>query len=153
MPYKVTINTDDYVCQKCSKRNWEPGTMNDFMLALNGWHSTERSLREVYWRLMMFHGLEWVPEEWDAQKEDLSDRYKKWRNKKCNWIKFDDRLCGFKRKHRPSGYGFMQGYFDEKKYIEELKKNGFVIIPFAALYDIRQYYRGQTGCYMRIEKI
>lgn len=153
MPYKVTINTDAYICQKCSKKNWEPGTMNDFMLALNGWHTTERSLREVYWRLMMFRGHDWISEEWDEQKQGMSDRYEKWLDKKCNWVEFEDRLCGFERMHRPTGYGFKQGYFDDRKAIEELKKNGSVTIPFSALYDIRQYYKGQNGCYMKIEKI
>lgn len=153
MPYKVTINTDAYVCHKCSKQNWEPGTMNDFMIAFNGWHTTERSLREVYWRLMMFRGNDWVSDEWDEQKGSMSDRYEMWLNKKCNWVHFTDRLCKKERMHRPCGYGFMQGYFDDKKAIEELKKNGSVIIPFSALYDIRQYYKGQNGCYMKIEKI
>lgn len=153
MPYRVTINTDSYICMKCSEKNWEPGTMNDFMLALNGWKTTERSLREVLWRLKMFRGNDFVLEEWDEQKQGLSDRYKKWQMKKCNWVYFTDRLCGITRIHRPCGYGFMQGYFDERKYIEELKKNGSAIIPFSDLYDIRQYYNGLNGCYMKIEKI
>lgn len=29
--YKVTINTDSYKCAKCSKKNWEPGTRNDYI--------------------------------------------------------------------------------------------------------------------------
>ena len=153
MPYKATINTDAYVCQKCSKKDWEPGTMNDYMLTINGWHATERSLREVWWRVMMFRGVDWISDEWDEQKQGLSDRYEMWRNKKCNWVHFLDRLCGIERMHRPSGYGFMQGYFDDRKCIEELKRKGTVTIPFSALYDSRQYYRGQNGCYMRIEKI
>ena len=127
--------------------------MNDFMITLNGWHTTEHSLREVYWRIMMFRGVDWIPEEWDEQKESLSERYLKWRNKSCNRICFTDRLCGIERTHRPSGYGFMQGYLDERKCIEELKKNGAVTIPFSRLYDIRQYYKGQNGCYMKIEKV
>lgn len=153
MPYKVEINTDAYVCRRCSKKDWEPGTMNDFMIALNGWHTTEKSLREVYWRLMMFRGNDWISEEWDKQNERLSDRYQKWREKKCNWVHFTDRLCGIERMHRPCGYGFMQGYFNATKYIETLKKDGYVHIPFSALYDIRQYYKGQNGCYMSIMKI
>lgn len=152
MPYKVTINTNAYVCHKCSKENWEPGTMDDFMIALNGWHTVERSLREVMWRISMFRGNDWFSDEWDEQKGALSDRYQKWLSKKCNWVHFYDRLCGFARQHRPCGYGFMQGYFNENKCIETLKETGSVKIPFEALYDIRQFYKGQKGCYMLIEK-
>ena len=36
MRYKFSINTDDYVCGKCSKKNWEAGTRNDYMLTING---------------------------------------------------------------------------------------------------------------------
>lgn len=151
--YKVTINTDSYVCHECSKKNWEPGTMNDYMIALNGWNTTEYSLREVGWRLAMFRGQDWLDSEYDPQKGGMSHRYEKWLNKKCNWIKFHDRLCNMDRKHRPSGYGFMQGYFDDRKYITELKEKGIVTIPFSALYDSRQYYTGQNGCFMCIVKV
>ena len=34
--YQMVINTDAYVCERCSKKNWEPGTKNDYMLAING---------------------------------------------------------------------------------------------------------------------
>ena len=151
--YKVTINTDEYVCMKCSKKNWEPGTMNDFMIALNGWHTTERSMREVAWRLAMFRGIDWLSSEWDEKKGALNDHYEKWRNKKCNWVYFHDRLCSLERMHRPCGYGFMQGYFNEEKYLAVLQEKGVVIIPFSALYDVCQYYKGQNGCYLKIEKV
>lgn len=34
--YRFKINTDSYKCKRCSKKNWEPGTMNDYMLAIYG---------------------------------------------------------------------------------------------------------------------
>ena len=58
MKYKVVINTDAYECQKCSKKHWEPGTMNDYMLTINGWHTVEYSLQQVIWRIMMLRGDE-----------------------------------------------------------------------------------------------
>ena len=51
--YQAIINTDDYKLMPCSKKNWEAGTINDFILAINGWKSTERSLQEVRWRIEM----------------------------------------------------------------------------------------------------
>ena len=45
--YQAVINTDGYKLMPCSKKNWEAGTVNDFMLAINGWKSTERSLQEM----------------------------------------------------------------------------------------------------------
>lgn len=154
--YKVTINTDAYKCRACSKKDWEPGTMNDYMIALNGWNTTENSLREVMWRLEMFHGNDFVNSEWTANprtETGLSDRYTKWRNKRCNTVTYFDRLCGFKRRQRPSGYGFMQGYFSIEETIQKLKKDGTVKIPFSYLYDTRQYYKGMNGCYMEITKV
>ena len=32
--YKMTINTDAYKCGRCSKKNWEAGTRNDYMIAI-----------------------------------------------------------------------------------------------------------------------
>lgn len=29
--YKMIINTDTYKCKRCSKKNWEPGTLNDLL--------------------------------------------------------------------------------------------------------------------------
>lgn len=34
--YQFTLNTDSYICHSCSKKNWEPGMKNDYMLAING---------------------------------------------------------------------------------------------------------------------
>lgn len=151
--YKVTINTDAYVLQSCSKKNWERGTRNDFMVALNGWHTTEYSLKQVYWRIWMFQGNSYPHSEWDEQKKDWSDAYTKWKNKKCNKIKYLDKLCGFEREHEIRGYGWTQGYFNVEKVMDELKQTGTVKIPFAWLYDVRQYYKGMNGCYMEITKV
>lgn len=151
--YKVVINTDAYVCKSCSKKNWEPGTMNDFMIAINGWHSTERSIKEVIWRLKMFAGYGWNNEEWDNENNCLRADYQKWKAKKCNTITYLDRLCGFERTREITVYGFAQGYLDISRVIQELKENGVAKIPFSVLYDPRQYYRGMNGCYMEITKI
>lgn len=48
--YRVKINTDSYKCKRCSKKNWEPGTMNDYMLAINGITRTIYTKRELIWR-------------------------------------------------------------------------------------------------------
>ena len=45
--YRVKINTDSYKCKRCSKKNWEPGTMNDYMLAINGITRTIYTKREL----------------------------------------------------------------------------------------------------------
>lgn len=151
--YKVVINTDSYKLKACSKKNWEAGTLNDFMVALNGWHSTENNLTELLFRLHMFTGRSFPDIAWDHEKEDYTDAYKKWISKKCNRITYLDRLCGFERTEEIKGYGFTQGYIDLDKVIEELKQNGSVKIPFEWLYDIRQYYKGMNGCYMEITKV
>lgn len=150
--YKVTINTDTYVLKSCSKKNWEPGTMNDFMLAINGWKSTENNLQEVKWRLKLFNGSGWDLEEWNNEKKCLSEEYQKWRNKKCNDITYYDRLCELERTQEIRGYGFTQGYFSIDDVIQKLSEEGKTIIPFEWLYGGRQYYKGMSGCYMEIEK-
>lgn len=151
--YKVVINTDSYKKRRCSKKNWEPGTMNDYMEAINGWHTTEHSIREVIWRLQMFQGQGFPVSEYDEGKGGLSERYKKWEAKKCNQVKYFDKLCGFERTQPVKGYGFTQGYFSISSVIEKLKNEGSVKIPFSYLYDIRQYYKNMDGCYMEITKI
>lgn len=151
--YKVSINTDAYKCFPCSKKNWEPGTMNDFMIALNGWHTTEHSIKEVIWRLKMFSGCTFSEKEWDEEKQDWKEDYQKWVYKKCNTVAFQDRLCGFERTHPVCGYGFPQGYFNIDDAVKELKSEGSVRIPFEWLYDIRQRnYKAVKGCYMEIVK-
>lgn len=120
--YKVIINTDSYKKKRCSKKNWEPGTMNDYMEAINGWHTTEHSLREVMWRLQMFQGQGFPISEYDTEKDELSERYRKWESKKCNTITYLDKLCGFERKQLLTGYGFTQGYFSIGNMIEKTQK-------------------------------
>ena len=152
--YKIIINTDSYKCKSCSKTNWEPGTRNDYMLAINGLKRTLYSMREVMWQLELFRGNSFLLSEYDENNKEenyhLSDRYIKFLHK--NTINYYDRLCGFNRKQYLSGYGFMQGYFDIRNVINELKANGIVKVPFKWLYDLSQYDRCMDGCYMEIKK-
>lgn len=141
--YRMTINTSKYICGKCSKANWEPGTRNDYMIAIDGIKRTLNSMREVIWQLKLFSG--------DSFVEYGSDRYAKFLKK--NLITYYDRLCGFNRQQYLSGYGFMQGCFDVNAVMEKLKIEGTVRIPFKQLYDIRQYDKDMNGCYMEITKI
>lgn len=92
--------------------------------------------------------------EYDRDSEGnlrLSDRYAEFLKK--NRIKYYDRLCGFEREQYLSGYGFMQGYFDIDKVLEQLKKEGFAKVLFSWLYDTRQYDKCMDGCYMEITKV
>lgn len=152
--YKMEINTDSYVCGRCSKKNWEPGTRNDYMLAINGIKRTLHNLREVMWQLELFSGNSFLWSEYDENNPEenngLSDRYIKFLKK--NTITYFDRLCGFKRQQYLTGYGWMQGYFNIGGAIEKLKKEGSIQIPFKWLYDIRQYDKAMDGCYMEIRK-
>lgn len=150
--YKVTINTDAYKRRACSKKNWEPGTMNDYMNVINGWHTTEYSIKQVVWRIGMFPGCGYLS-GWNKERTDYTEQYKKWRNRRCNQITYFDRICGFERTQEIRGYGFTQGYFNVDDTIKELKKNGVIRIPFKWLYDMRQYYKGMDGCYMEIVKV
>ena len=153
--YKMTINTDSYKCGKCSKKNWEAGTRNDYMIAINGIKRTLNSMKEVMWQLELFRGNSCVSSEYDEnnKKENyhFSDRYIKFLQK--NTIKYFDRLCGFERTQYLSGYGWMQGYFSIGDVMEELRIKGEVKVPFKWLYDIRQYDTDMNGCYMKIVKI
>lgn len=153
--YKMVINTDSYECAKCSKKNWEPGTRNDYMIAINGTTRTLYNLREVMWQIELFRGNSFLHSEYDENNPEenygLSDRYVKFLKK--NTVKYYDRLCGFERTQYLSGYGWMQGYFDSDKLINQLKQNGLIKIPFKMLYDIRQYDKAMEGCYMEIRKI
>ena len=112
--YRAKINTDSYKCKRCSKKNWEPGTMNDYMLAINGITRTIYTKRELIWQLELFRGQSFLLSEYDSNNPEenlgLSNRYVKFLKK--NTIKYYDRLCGFERQQYLSGYGFMQGYFD-----------------------------------------
>lgn len=152
--YRMTINTDGYTCGRCSKKNWEVGTRNDYMIAINGTKRALHSMREVMWQLELFRGNSFLRSEWDENNREennhLSDRYVKFLKK--NTIKYYDRLCGFNRKQYLSGYGWMQGYFDINAAMDELKTKGIIKIPFKWLYDLRQYDKAMNGCYMEIVK-
>jgi hypothetical protein len=153
--YKVKINTDSYKCLPCSKKQWQNGTMNDMMLAINGWHTTERNLQQVRWRLEMFAGNGDTEDkyiEYDSENSKFLGKYGEWRNKRCNTLRYYDRLCGVCRIQDITGYGWKQGYFDIDIIINELMEKGSVKIPFSYLYDTRQYYNGMDGCYMEITK-
>lgn len=154
--YRMIINTDSYKCGKCCAKNWEPGTRNDYMIAINGITRTLYSMKEVMWQLELFRGNSFIMSEYDEQKNKeenyhLSDRYCNFLKK--NTIKYHDRLCGFDRTQYLSGYGWMQGYFCIGKVLGELKQNGVAKVPFEWLYDVRQYDRAMNGCYMQIEKV
>lgn len=153
--YKMRINTDKYVCGKCSKKNWEPGTRNDYMIAINGIERTLCNMREVMWQLELFRGCSFLASEWSkdnpAENNGLSNRYIKFLQR--NTIKYRDRLCELDRQQYLSGYGIMQGYFDIGEIIEKLKIEGSVKIPFKWLYDVRQYDEAMDGCYMEIVKL
>lgn len=153
--YKMIINTDTYKSGSCSKKNWEPGTRNDYMIAINGIKRTLYNMREVMWQLELFRGNSFVMSEYDEinpeENNHLSDRYVKFLKK--NTIKYYDRLCECKRTHYLSGYGFMQGYFDIGETMKKLKTEGIIRIPFKWLYDIRQYDKAMDGCYMEIKRI
>lgn len=148
--YKVIINTDAYKCKTCSKKNWEPGTMNDYMISINGITRTLYSMREVMWQIELFRGNSFLHSEYDDENCGLSDRYENFLKK--NTIKYYDRLCGIERTQYLSGYGWMQGYFDIEEVLKKLKAEGTVRVPFKWLYDIRQYDKAMDGCYMEIVK-
>lgn len=153
--YKMVINTDSYKLRACSKKNWEAGTRNDYMVAINGITRTLNSMKEVMWQLELFRGNSFLYSEYDEEKNKeenfhLSDKYIAFLEK--NTIKYYDRLCEFERKQYLSGYGWMQGYFCIGNVMSELKEKGSVKIPFEWLYDIRQYDKNMNGCYMEIVK-
>ena len=151
MAYKVRIDTSAYKDRKCSQKNWEPGTLNDFMHAINGWSIRENNLRELNWRISYLGS--WAPYQASGDNYPI---YKTWlerNDEKKNYIKFWDNMCEFERRLPVAMYGFSQGYFDIDKKIEELKKNGVVRIPFKSYYDTRQYLKNMDGCFIEITKV
>lgn len=142
--YRVTINTTNYRDKRCSKNNWEPGTLNNFMRALNGWKTTEPNLKKLKWRIEFFagKGCEWGDPEWEE-----------WLNQPKNSFQYYDELCDMERVGRPEAYGFKQGYFNIDDVIEKMRKEGRAIIPFKWCYDVRQYDKNMDGCYMEIIKL
>lgn len=150
--YQATINTTAYKKRRCSEKNWEPGTMNDYMEALNGWTTILNNLDEVRWQIEMFDGT--GPRNcWDNEVNDYTKEYKDWRDKPENTITYLDKLCGFERTSRIEAYGFKQGYFSIDNVLEDLENNEVVQIPFAWCYDIRQYLKNMDNCYMEIKVI
>lgn len=147
--YVITINTDAYKPLKADEKNWERGTVNDFMKALNGYKVTETSLKGVKRRVKVFVGHNGCEED-----ESVNEYFDWLENPKSKArITFYDTICGFECTENVSPYGFKQGYLDVEKVIETLRTKGTVIIPFDSLYDIRQasakYFK---GCYMEIVK-
>lgn len=49
MSYKVTFHTDSHKPHRASKKNWEPGTRNDEMKALDGRSYVEKTVPELRW--------------------------------------------------------------------------------------------------------
>lgn len=152
--YQMKINTDTYELQRCSKKNWEPGTMNDYMVSINGITRTLKNLTEVMWQLELFGGNSFLSSEYRDDNESehgLSERYMKFLDK--NLIKYHDRLCDLDRQQYLSGYGITQGFFNVDEYLETLKTKGYIKVPFEELYDTRQSnYKKVKGCYMEIWK-
>ena len=147
--YKVVIDTDKYKNRRCSKKNWENGTMNNFMGALNGWNNIEPDEQCLRWRIAMFaHNA--INDNWDDEKEEYTEKYKEWKDNPKNTIKYYDELCEFERIGHPEVYGFAQGYFNVNKVIKELHKEKTVKIPFSWAYDGRQYLKNMDGCFMKI---
>lgn len=56
MSYKVTFHTEAYKSHRASKKNWELGTQNDHIKALNGLSFVEETKEELSWRLLMAGG-------------------------------------------------------------------------------------------------
>lgn len=133
--YHVSINTDGYTSLRCSKKNWEPGTINDFIHAINGWESTEKSLTEVRWRIeLLLH---------QTHYHCGNAHWEKWFAKKKNKIRYQDQLCEMERIDDVSVPGFAQGYVNINDLLNELKQTGSVRIPFSMGYDMRQSGRSK----------
>lgn len=149
MAYRVRIDTSMYKDRRCSEKNWEPGTMNDFMHAINGWVVRENNLKELKWRIQYIGHIGGYP----SNEEDF-EIYKLWleRHSKKNKIIFKDKLCQMERIEPVRMYGFAQGYVNIDKIIEKVLKDGSVKIPFSSFYDKRQYIKNLDGCYVLIEK-
>ena len=147
MAYRVTINTAAYRPLSCTEKNWEPGTINDHMLALNGWTSAERNLTEVGWRLHMFAG---TSPGWDVYD---SPQYQSWLTQPKNEVVYRDTLCGFDRKTEITPPGFKQGYINIPTLLKTLEQDGRIEGAFSKVYDSRQYLKNMDGCVLIVEEI
>lgn len=141
--YKIAVNTLPFQPFHATHKNWENGTRNDFMYAINGWHVTELNLRNLKNRINLMLG-------YGVDSEYYSDRMQKWMDK--TYVTYQDRLCGFERRDRVGPYGFAQGYVDVEKHIRTLLETGETKIYFSDVYDIRQYSNNYDGCYIKISK-
>lgn len=146
--YRVTISTRRFKpYMRCSPKNWEPGTTNDHMAALDGWSTVEPDITALRWRLMMFSGAG----PWGD--EAFSSAYKKWNAQPENKLTFHDKLCDMEREAKITPPGFHQSSFPIDKYLEEVEEKGTLKIPFSAVYDMRQYPHRMDGCYLLVEKV
>ena len=73
MSYKVTFHTDAYKPHRASKKNWEPGTRNDEMKALDGRSYVEKTVPELRWRIHMVCG-NWPYDLTDDTREEYARR-------------------------------------------------------------------------------
>ena len=150
MAYRVEVDTTKYVNRRCSRQNWEPGTMNDYMHAINGWVHRETSLKHLQWLLT---AIERKNKDYNLYGED--PEYTKWWNgvEKKLTIKYMDNLCEFERSQYLGPYGIAQGYFSIGNIINKVKTEGYAEIKFSYFYDIRQYHKNMNGCVIRITKV
>jgi len=143
--FKVWFTTSRYKPHKASVQNWEPGTKNCHMKALDGWSSVEPDERALRWRLWLFQGgpIPSDPEEYE--------QYKQWRAQPINKIEFWDSYCEMDRVTEPTPPGFKQGAaLQVDKIMAELRTRGIAIIPFSQVYDSRQYDHHMDGCELLI---
>lgn len=151
--YQAIINTSAYEKIKCSNKNLEAGSINDYMQALNGWNTILNTLDEVRWQLEMFNGTGPGRDCWNDNGNGFTKKYKDWRDKPENTITYLDKLCMFEKTSRIEAYGFKQGYIPINSVLEELENKGIVRVPFKWCYDSRQYIKNLDNCYMEIKVV
>lgn len=142
--FKVIINTAAFEPFHATHKNWENGTRNDFIYAINGWQSVENNLRDLKNRVCLMIG-------YPIEEDYYQDKYSKWMKK--SKIKYQDRMCGFYRIDQVGVYGIAQGYVDISKHINELRKIGKSKIYFTEAYDVRQYPKNYDGCYIELLRV
>lgn len=150
MGYRIEVDTSKYEKRRCSEKNWEPGTMNNYMEAINGWKKTEPSFIRLSWFLdFLCHGGK------NFELYGTNPNYTKWFDESANKliIRYYDELCGFERSQNLGPYGFAQGYINVGNLLEKIKKDGKAVLRFSSFYDARQYCKNMDGCYIRITKV